>query len=66
MENSRRHLPLPLLKPRFHTGMGVSEEVTCYTTQTARVKITEKQQLSYAPSGCSNPEDLLFKTNFDT
>lgn len=28
--------------------------------------MTEKQHLSYAPSGSSNPEDLLFETNFDT
>lgn len=28
--------------------------------------MTEKQHLSYAPSGGSNPENLLFETNFDT
>lgn len=28
--------------------------------------MTEKQHFSYAPSGSSNPEDLLLETNSDT
>lgn len=66
MGNSRRNLPLPLLKPKLQWAAGVSEHVTCHTTQTTHVKMTGKQHLSYVSSGSSNPEDLLFETNFDT